>query len=105
VSEACEPEDGPARHHSTRAAALPVAAALAITAGGALTASAAEPSLVNLLGCPLLENGETTISAFSELTLRLPGFAQEDRGALTTAVKAATATVSPGTTAASWSST
>ena len=54
----------------------------------------AEPTLVNLLGCQLLDGGTTSVPEGSEVTLRLPGFASGNRGLIRVMLNAATATLS-----------
>lgn len=74
--------------------------AVALTLALPLLASPAHaepaPVLVNVLGCQLLEDGQTTVDAGSDITLRLPGWAGGTYGTVRTMVNAAHAVLTIG---------
>ena len=87
-----------ARLGTTVAGASLLIPTLAAPALAAPTVVAPEPTLVNLLGCQLFEDGATTVEPGSDVTLRLPGFASGNYGLIRVMVGAATATlgIDPG---------
>lgn len=77
---------------SARLALVAASAALVLPLLSAGPAhAAAEPTLVNVLGCQLLEDGLTTVEAGSDVTLRLPGWAGGNYGTVRVMVNSATA--------------